>query len=223
MSWEVLSFDEKKEVMACFPDGEHILDRGGEDARLNFGTLMNDDNFRKDCANYTENIAQGRHDPEWLACAWAAHQRRKVGDFDQYLVDEFERDWEVQLPDDAKPARKDAQSGTTLTNESEQDGHEESLQDKETVVHPDEASKHENEVGAEQDEEKLADAQEEDSVDQSSEACEDSIVVKTDHTADELQGEPDLGKGRRTASTPKRTPGRRRKQIDVEGSEDELA
>ena len=221
MSWEALSVDEKKEVIACFPDGEHILDRGGEDARLNLGTLMNDDNFRKDCTNYTENIAQGRHDPEWLACAWAAHERRKAGDFDQYLVDEFETDWEIQLPDDAKPTRKDAQNETALSNESEQDDHEESLQDEETVVDPDEASKYENEVGAEQDEETLADAQE-DPVNQSSEACEDSIVVKTDHTADELQGEPALRQRRRTTSTLRRASGRR-KQIDAEGSEDELA
>jgi hypothetical protein len=37
--------------------------------------------------------------------AWSAHERRKMGDFDEYLVSKFEDDWEVDLPEDFKPRR----------------------------------------------------------------------------------------------------------------------
>lgn len=63
---------------------------------------MNDDSFRYDCAAYTDNIAQGRHDPEWLASAWSAHERRRAGDFDKYLIDKLEEDWGVEIPEEMK-------------------------------------------------------------------------------------------------------------------------
>lgn len=66
---------------------------------------MNDDSFRYDCAAYTDNIAQGRHDPEWLASAWSAHERRRAGDFDTYLIDKLEEDWGVEIPEDMKVRR----------------------------------------------------------------------------------------------------------------------
>lgn len=66
---------------------------------------MNDDSFRYDCAAYTDNIAQGRHDPEWLASAWSAHERRRAGDFDTYLVDRLEEDWGVEIPEEMKARR----------------------------------------------------------------------------------------------------------------------
>lgn len=37
--------------------------------------------------------------------AWSAHERRKMGDFDEYLVSKFEDDWEVNLPEEFKPRR----------------------------------------------------------------------------------------------------------------------
>ena len=99
MAWTALDQDDKAEILALFPDKSHILDSGTEDARPNFASLMNDDSFRYDCAAYTENIAEGRHDPEWLASAWSAHERRKAGDFDKYLVDKLEEEWGVEIPE----------------------------------------------------------------------------------------------------------------------------
>ena len=104
-SWDVLSKEEKEEILALLPDQQHILISDNGVPELNFVTLRNDDNFRRDCAAYTEHLAQGRYDPQWLAEAWAAHERRKAGDFDDYLIDELESTWEIKLPDQFKARR----------------------------------------------------------------------------------------------------------------------
>ncbi|UKZ46240.1 hypothetical protein TrVGV298_000441 [Trichoderma virens] len=106
MAWTALDPEDKAEILALFPDKSHILDSGTEDARPNFASLMNDDSFRYDCAAYTENIAEGRHDPEWLASAWSAHERRKAGDFDKYLVDKLEEEWGVEIPEGMRIRRE---------------------------------------------------------------------------------------------------------------------
>ncbi|KAM0523318.1 hypothetical protein ACHAPE_001813 [Trichoderma viride] len=105
LTWTALDQDEKTEILSLFPDKGHIQDAGTEDARPNFASLMNDDSFRYDCAAYTDNIAQGRHDPEWLASAWSAHERRRAGDFDKYLINKLEEDWGVEIPEDMKLRR----------------------------------------------------------------------------------------------------------------------
>ncbi|KAJ4255381.1 hypothetical protein NW762_009376 [Fusarium torreyae] len=105
MAWDILEKEEKADILALFPDSQHILNPGTEDACPDFASLMNDDSFRYDCAAYTENIAQGRHDPEWLAQAWAAHERRKIGDFDEYLNNKFKDEWDVELPPELKTNR----------------------------------------------------------------------------------------------------------------------
>ncbi|KAF4453805.1 hypothetical protein F53441_3583 [Fusarium austroafricanum] len=105
MAWDILGKEEKAEILALFPDSQHVLRAGTEQACPDFASLMNDDSFRHDCAAYTENIAQGRHDPEWLAQAWAAHERRKMGDFDEFLDSRFKDEWEVELPPELKTKR----------------------------------------------------------------------------------------------------------------------
>ncbi|PTB69538.1 hypothetical protein BBK36DRAFT_1187482 [Trichoderma citrinoviride] len=105
MAWTCLDQADKAEILALFPDRDHVLDADTEDARPNLASLMNDDSFRYDCAAYTENIAQGRHDPEWLASAWSAHERRKAGDFDEFLVERLEGDWGVEIPKGVRTAR----------------------------------------------------------------------------------------------------------------------
>ncbi|QYS94758.1 ASXH domain-containing protein [Trichoderma simmonsii] len=117
MAWSALDQNDKAEILALFPDKGHILDAGTEDARPNFASLMNDDSFRYDCAAYTENIAEGRHDPEWLAEAWSAHERRKAGDFDKYLMDKLEEEWGVEIPEDMR-IRRDLPEAEKKTNES---------------------------------------------------------------------------------------------------------
>src|SRR6478609_890907 len=105
MAWDVLDANDRAEILGLFPDQEHIIATETDGHRPNFQTLLNDDSFRHDCATYTENVAEGRHDPEWLAQAWAAHERRKTGEFDDYLAKKFEDDWEVKLPEELKPRR----------------------------------------------------------------------------------------------------------------------
>lgn len=105
MAWDSLDADEKAEILALFPDQSQILSPGTETARPDVSALRNDDTFRHDCATYTEHVAQGRFDPEWLACAWTAYERRKMGDFDEHLNNKFEEDWQVDLPEDFRPKR----------------------------------------------------------------------------------------------------------------------
>lgn len=105
MAWEALDKEDKAEILSLFPDNQHVLAIGSDDARPDLVSLMNDDSFRHDCAVYVEHIAQGRHDVEWLASAWAAHERRKAGDFDEFLEDKFEEEWGVYLPPEMKPNR----------------------------------------------------------------------------------------------------------------------
>ncbi|KPM41257.1 hypothetical protein AK830_g5275 [Neonectria ditissima] len=114
MTWDVLDKDDKAEILALFPDDQHVLGAGTDEACPDFASLMNDDSFRHDCAAYTENIAQGRHDPEWLASAWAAHERRRAGDFDEHLENKFREDWEAELTPELN-----AQSGDAVTGDGD--------------------------------------------------------------------------------------------------------
>lgn len=43
------------------------------------------------------------HDPEWLQQAWAAHQRRATGHFDQFYIRKVEVDWSTDIPNDHRP------------------------------------------------------------------------------------------------------------------------
>ncbi|KAG5918502.1 hypothetical protein E4U42_006823 [Claviceps africana] len=93
LAWTSLTVDERRHVLSLFPDVALILDADTEDARPDLESLINDDAFRADCAAYVEDLAQGRHDPQWLRDAWRAHERRKAGEFDDFLVRKFEGDW----------------------------------------------------------------------------------------------------------------------------------
>ncbi|EFQ27860.1 uncharacterized protein GLRG_03004 [Colletotrichum graminicola M1.001] len=98
-AWDILSKEERAEIIALFPPGTRILDPDTENARLDLDSLRNDNNFRHDCATYTDNIAMGKHDPEWLEQAFAARERRRAGDFDSYLKQKFEDEWSCELPE----------------------------------------------------------------------------------------------------------------------------
>lgn len=87
----------------------HTLDAETNEARPNFETLMNDDSFRYDCAAYVDDLARGRHDPQWLRDAWCAHESRKRGEFEWFLGEKFEEDWGIEIPDDMKVKMKMAE------------------------------------------------------------------------------------------------------------------
>lgn len=118
MAWDALDKEERDAILSLFPDDQHILAAGTDQAQPDFVSLMNDDSFRHDCTAYVENIAQGRHDVEWLESAWSAHQRRKIGDFDEHLEKKFEEEWGVDVPAEMKPARgaSGAPSGEASTS-----------------------------------------------------------------------------------------------------------
>ena len=104
-AWDVLTKEERAEILALFPDETHVLNAGTESARPNIESLQNDDNFRRDCARYRENIELGRHDEEWLNQAWAAHEKHKRGDFGEHLEQQFEEDWEIEIPEEHRLKR----------------------------------------------------------------------------------------------------------------------
>ena len=108
MAWDILDNHTRAEILALFPRQHMVLDAGTEHARPDFAAMMNDDTFRGDCASYTEHIIQGRHDQDWLTSAYKAHHRRKMGDFDDFLVQKVSEDWGVELPEDFKPRRRTA-------------------------------------------------------------------------------------------------------------------
>ena len=97
-AWAVLPPEARAKILAKLPSQEHILDAGTENARPNIASLMNDNNFRHDCARYTENIGAGRHDPEWLRQAWIAQKKHMRGDFDEVEREDFKSQWGVELP-----------------------------------------------------------------------------------------------------------------------------
>ncbi|KAK3685027.1 Asx homology domain-containing protein [Podospora appendiculata] len=113
-AWDILTPEEKADVLSKFPDDTHILNAGTPEACPNRESLRNDDNFRHDCARYRENIEQGRHDHEWLEQAWVAHQKHVRGDFDKHLQKKFEEDWGVKLSNEhpSKRPRLDENSSS---------------------------------------------------------------------------------------------------------------
>ncbi|KAL1840726.1 hypothetical protein VTJ49DRAFT_166 [Mycothermus thermophilus] len=97
-AWDILTSEEKQDILGKFPDETHILHAGTPDARPNTTSLRNDDNFRHDCARYCEGIQLGQHDEEWLAQAWTAHEKHKRGHYDGFLREQFEEEWNIKLP-----------------------------------------------------------------------------------------------------------------------------
>ncbi|KAK1984053.1 Asx homology domain-containing protein [Colletotrichum cereale] len=104
-AWDILSREERAEIITLFPAGTRILDPGTDNARPDLDALRNDNNFRHDCATYADNIAMGKHDPEWLEQAFAARERRRARDFDSYLKQKFEDEWSCELPEASGPKR----------------------------------------------------------------------------------------------------------------------
>lgn len=99
----MLDDEDKKEVLALFPDTRHILNANTPDARPNIMSLQNDNNFRHDTEEYVSNLKAGMHDPVWLRDAWAAHEARAAGQFDEYCIRRLEVDWKTTIPDELKP------------------------------------------------------------------------------------------------------------------------
>lgn len=102
-AWDVLSSDDKKEILSFFPADAHILDPNTPHARPNVTSLSSNDTFRHDAEEYVSNISKGMHDPEWLRQAWVAHQRRATGEFDEFYIRKVEVDWNMDIPYEHRP------------------------------------------------------------------------------------------------------------------------
>lgn len=214
MAWDVLNADDKAEILALFPDQSHVLDPGTEQARPNLTALRNDDTFRHDCATYTGNLSQGRFDPEWLACAWTAHERRKMGDFDEHLNNKFEYEWQVDLPEDFMPKRVPPSIETE--GDMGENGQPGSKDTHENLAQDEDGEKHEEGQDSENhftdDHEESAAKSGDDAAEQGD--CTDSMVI------DELQAE-----GGRPSAHIMPIVRRQSTKMDIVGteSEDELA
>ncbi|KAI8311020.1 histone acetylation protein 2 [Colletotrichum sp. SAR11_59] len=180
-AWDILTPAERAEIIALFPAGTRILDEGTENARPDLDALRNDNNFRHDCATYTDNIAQGKHDPEWLEQAWAARERRRMGDFDDYLVQKFEDEWSCELPEDFKP-RRDAPAPA----ESVEEGKEAAVAAGEMEVQP---------LLAEAGEETEVAKQESIQDDSKDDLIKDTTEMAKDDAEGGLNPKPDAGEG----------------------------
>ncbi|KAI0969715.1 Asx homology domain-containing protein [Xylaria arbuscula] len=98
MAWDVLSPEEREQVLSKFPDDTMILDSGTVDARPDIGALLNSNNFRNDVTRYQEGLGKGYHDPEWIQQAQAAHRSREAGLYDDYMAADFQEKWDMPMP-----------------------------------------------------------------------------------------------------------------------------
>ena len=99
----MLNAEEKMRVLAKFP-GNHdnpssTVEEGVNAATgPNIASLRSNDDFRHDVARYQDNLAKGKHDPEWIRQAQDAHQHRVLGFYNEYIAARFEEDWGMQMP-----------------------------------------------------------------------------------------------------------------------------
>ncbi|GAP92728.1 putative proline-rich early nodulin protein [Rosellinia necatrix] len=96
-AWDILTEEEKKEVLAKFPDDAEVLDAGTSNARPDVAALRNNNNFRHDVARYQEGLGKGFHDADWIQQAQAAHSSRQMGYYDEFLATDFEDKWGMPM------------------------------------------------------------------------------------------------------------------------------
>lgn len=65
------------------------------------------------------NLKAGMHDPAWLQDAWAAHEARAAGQFDEYYIRKLEVDWKTTIPDELKPEHLRSVPAAEPENEAE--------------------------------------------------------------------------------------------------------
>ncbi|KAH8652442.1 hypothetical protein BX600DRAFT_516476 [Xylariales sp. PMI_506] len=97
--WDLITPQQKAEVLALWPDQSEILHAGTERATLDFELLKNNNHLRADAAQYQEDLRAGRHNGQWIAEAMGAHHEREDGDaITAYHVATFSENWGVDRP-----------------------------------------------------------------------------------------------------------------------------
>ncbi|KAI1117267.1 Asx homology domain-containing protein [Nemania sp. NC0429] len=97
-AWDILTAEEREQILGKFPDNVEILDPGTPNARPDIAALRNNNNFRHDVARYQEGLSKGFHDPEWVQQAQAAHRSRELGFYDDFMAVDFEERWDMPMP-----------------------------------------------------------------------------------------------------------------------------
>ncbi|KAI0490835.1 hypothetical protein F4859DRAFT_25100 [Xylaria cf. heliscus] len=97
-AWDILTPEERANILDKFPDDAEILDSGTPNARPDIVALRNNNNFRHDVARYQEGLSKGFHDPEWIRQAQTAHRSREMGHYDEFMASDFEERWEMSMP-----------------------------------------------------------------------------------------------------------------------------
>ncbi|RYO86730.1 hypothetical protein DL766_001590 [Monosporascus sp. MC13-8B] len=138
-AWDLLDPEEKKQVLAKFPDQQEILDAGTEKARPDVASLRNNNNFRHDAARYQDNLRKGKHDPEWIRQAQAAHSKREMGGYDEYLATRFEEEWGMKMPG-VKVGSEEAEVSTSAEQSISDEADKTAGDNQPTVESPGEAA-----------------------------------------------------------------------------------
>ncbi|KAI1075929.1 Asx homology domain-containing protein [Whalleya microplaca] len=131
-AWDILTQEEKLSILSKFPDSQEITTtttNAGEDGdaerRPNIAALRNNDNFRHDIARYQAGLRDGRHDPEWIRQAQAAHRKREIGFYNEYLAAKFEEDWGLKMPGQQQQEQEQEEQEEKGEKEEKEEGEEE--------------------------------------------------------------------------------------------------
>ncbi|TGJ83870.1 hypothetical protein E0Z10_g4875 [Xylaria hypoxylon] len=139
-AWDILTCEEKEQILAKFPDNAEILDHGTPNARPDIAALLNNNNFRHDVARYQDGVSKGFHDPEWIQQAQSAHRSREMGVYDGFMADDFEERWEVPMPKHSRSESKvDGNGSRQVDDDSEEQANRASIEPK-TIVESDDAA-----------------------------------------------------------------------------------
>lgn len=103
-------------------------------------SLQNDNNFRHDTEEYVSNLKAGMHDPVWLRDAWAAHEARAAGQFDEYYIRKLEIDWKTTIPEELKPEHLRSISPTESKQDAMSEAHTEGPPSADRVTKNEEAA-----------------------------------------------------------------------------------
>ncbi|KAK0626642.1 Asx homology domain-containing protein [Immersiella caudata] len=102
-AWDILTEEEKAEILALFPDKRSILNPGTSQARPDVQVLKSNTGFRADCVSYATGIANGRHEEQWLREAWDAHTKHSRGEYGPQAAKTFKRSWGEDMPERTYP------------------------------------------------------------------------------------------------------------------------
>lgn len=121
MAWDILTDEEKGQILSKFPSRTTITDPDTPDTRPNVAALLNNNNFRNDVTRYQEGLSKGCHEPAWIQEAQAAHKARAVGCYDDFLATHFEEQWGMpisELPQATNSALSEADEQDNDASES---------------------------------------------------------------------------------------------------------